>query len=136
MSGGQGNDTSVVDNVGDIVNENPDEGIDLVQSGISYALTDNVENLVLTGSGKLNGTGNALDNILLGNDADNALSGLAGNDTLISWGCSKQVKIKARRRSRNRRLTVQVSSRNPQGSFPINISQCFIRRGAVVRFNL
>ena len=28
------------------------------------------------------GTGNALDNVILGNDGDNTLSGLAGNDTL------------------------------------------------------
>jgi Ca2+-binding RTX toxin-like protein len=43
MSGGAGNDTYVVDNTGDVVNENLNESIDLVQSGISYTLTDNVE---------------------------------------------------------------------------------------------
>ena len=42
----------------------------------------NVENLTLTGTGDINGTGNTLNNILLGNSGDNVLSGLDGNDTL------------------------------------------------------
>jgi len=72
----------VVDNAGDIVTENIGEGIDLVQSGISYTLTDNVENLTLTGTASINGTGNALDNVIVGNTGNNILSGLDGNDTL------------------------------------------------------
>lgn len=47
MIGGAGNDTYYVDNVGDKVVENANEGIDTVQSKISYALGDNVENLNL-----------------------------------------------------------------------------------------
>ncbi|MDP3483566.1 MAG: Ig-like domain-containing protein [Sulfuricella sp.] len=82
MLGGVGNDTYVVDNAGDIVTENPGEGIDLVQSSISYTLTDNVENLTLTGTAAINGTGNARDNVIVGNTGNNILSGLAGNDTL------------------------------------------------------
>src|SRR4029079_5903159 len=34
------------------------------------------------GAGNLNGTGNALDNVIIGNDGNNVLSGSAGNDTL------------------------------------------------------
>jgi len=82
MLGGIGNDTYVVDNAGDIVTENLDEGIDLVQSSISYTLTDNVENLSLTGTASINGTGNTLDNVIVGNTGNNILSGLDGNDTL------------------------------------------------------
>ncbi|MCC2972635.1 VCBS domain-containing protein [Massilia sp. IC2-476] len=81
MAGGTGNDTYVVDNAGDLVEEAAGEGVDVVQSGISYTLTDNVENLVLTGSAAA-GTGNELDNNILGTTAANTLSGLAGNDTL------------------------------------------------------
>jgi VCBS repeat-containing protein len=82
MLGGVGDDTYVVDNAGDIVVENLSEGIDLVQSGINYTLTDNVENLTLTGTASINGTGNVLDNVIVGNAGNNVLSGLAGNDTL------------------------------------------------------
>ena len=77
-----GNDTYTVNNAGDVVVENPSEGTDLVNASISYTLTDNVENLTLTGSANLNGTGNDLNNSLTGNTGNNILTGNAGNDTL------------------------------------------------------
>ena len=83
MSGGAGNDTYIVDNIGDVVTENPSEGNDTVQSSITWTLSSNVENLVLTGSNAINGTGNASDNALTGNAAANVLDGGAGSDTLI-----------------------------------------------------
>jgi Ca2+-binding RTX toxin-like protein len=86
MLGGAGDDTYVVDNVGDLVVEAADSGADTVESSITYTLTDNVENLALTGTADINGTGNALDNVITGNDAANTLSGLDGNDTLIANG--------------------------------------------------
>ena len=43
-----------------------------------------MENLTLTGTTAINGTGNALDNILTGNSAANVLTGGAGNDTYTS----------------------------------------------------
>ena len=82
MFGGLGNDTYVVDNAGDVVTENANEGIDTVQAAVTYTLAANVENLTLTGAGGINGTGNALDNVLTGNGGANVLTGLAGNDTL------------------------------------------------------
>jgi Ca2+-binding RTX toxin-like protein len=82
MIGGAGNDIYVVDNVGDIVTENLDEGIDTVRSSISYALAADLENLTLTGSENLTGTGNDADNVLIGNTGDNTLASGAGNDTL------------------------------------------------------
>jgi Ca2+-binding RTX toxin-like protein len=83
LMGGTGNDTYVVTNAGDVIIENVNEGTDLVQSSISYTLGANVENLTLTGTGGLTGTGNAQDNLLTGNTGSNTLDGGAGNDTLI-----------------------------------------------------
>ncbi|MFF8803154.1 MULTISPECIES: polysaccharide deacetylase family protein [unclassified Methylobacterium] len=82
-----GNDTYIVDNIGDTVVEAANGGTDTVQSSITYTLPVNVENLVLTGTAAINGTGNALANVLTGNSAANTLSGGAGNDTLEGmWG--------------------------------------------------
>ena len=83
MVGGLGNDTDVVDNVGDTVTENPNEGTDLVESSVTYTLGANVENLTLTGTAAINGTGNTLNNVLTGNSAANALAGGTGNDTYV-----------------------------------------------------
>jgi Ca2+-binding RTX toxin-like protein len=83
MQGGTGNDTYVVDATGDVVTELANEGTDTVQSSITYTLGTNVENLTLTGTANLNGTGNALGNILTGNSGTNVLTGGAGNDTYL-----------------------------------------------------
>lgn len=82
MNGGLGNDMYIVDNLGDSVTENPNEGIDQINSAITHTLSANFENLLLTGTLAINGSGNAVDNVLTGNSANNPLSGLAGNDTL------------------------------------------------------
>ncbi|MFB2898704.1 DUF4347 domain-containing protein [Aerosakkonemataceae cyanobacterium BLCC-F50] len=82
LIGGLGNDTYIVDNIGDVIVENLNEGLDTVQSSVTYTLGNNVENLSLTGTGTINGTGNNLDNAIVGNSAKNILTGGAGNDTL------------------------------------------------------
>ena len=58
------------------------EGVDAVQSSVSYTLGNNVENLTLTGSANLSGTGNADNNTIIGNSGNNVLSGLGGADVL------------------------------------------------------
>ncbi len=84
LVGGMGDDTYLVDSASDIVTENAGAGTDAVQSSAAaYTLPANVESLVLTGSGNINGTGNALDNVLTGNSGINVLEGGMGNDTYL-----------------------------------------------------
>ncbi|MEG4535116.1 pre-peptidase C-terminal domain-containing protein, partial [Microcoleus sp. D2_18a_D3] len=73
LRGGLGNDIFVVDNAGDLVTELAGQGTDLVESGITYTLPVQVENLTLTGSALINGTGNTLANTIIGNTASNFL---------------------------------------------------------------
>ena len=82
MVGGNGDDTYYVDNVGDIVTENANQGSDKVFSYISYTLTSNVERLTLAGTADINGTGNVLANNIIGNAGANTIDGGAGNDLL------------------------------------------------------
>ncbi len=83
LIGGDGDDTYVVDATGDMVTELANEGVDLVQSSVTYTLSANVENLTLTGSGDIDGTGNALANRIIGNSGKNVLVGGDGGDTYV-----------------------------------------------------
>ena len=82
LIGGTGNDTYVVDNTNYIITENVNEGLDTVLASVSTTLSANVENLTLTGTSAINGSGNALNNLIIGNEAANTLEGGDGNDTL------------------------------------------------------
>ncbi|WP_245443690.1 beta strand repeat-containing protein [Rhizobium phaseoli] len=83
LIGGAGNDTYIVDNAGDMVTESANAGIDTVRTNLaSYMLTSNVENLSFAGTGAFAGTGNALDNVIVGGSGSNTLTGGAGNDIL------------------------------------------------------
>ena len=84
LRGGNGDDTYTVDNAGDVVTEAAGGGTDLVKASVTATLAANVELLTLTGTGAINGTGNALDNWLQGNAAANTLAGGDGQDLL--WG--------------------------------------------------
>jgi Ca2+-binding RTX toxin-like protein len=86
LRGGAGNDTYVVDSTGDVVVENASAGTDLVQSSVTHTLAANVENLTLTGTAAINGTGNGLANTITGNAVANLLNGGAGNDSLRGGG--------------------------------------------------
>ena len=86
MIGGAGNDTYTVDSASDVVTELDGEGIDTVISGVALTLTEFLENLTLTGTSAINGTGNAANNKLIGNGASNTLTGLGGTDTLDGGG--------------------------------------------------
>jgi Ca2+-binding RTX toxin-like protein len=83
FEGGAGDDVYTVNDLGDVVIEGLSAGLDQVNSSVSHALTANVENLTLTGTAAINGTGNALNNVLVGNAGNNVLTGGAGNDTYM-----------------------------------------------------
>jgi Ca2+-binding RTX toxin-like protein len=87
LIGGAGDDTYVVDNTGDVMMEIADQGTDTVRASVSKTLTeDYVENLTLTGTANINGTGNELTNLITGNSGANILTGGLGNDTMEGGG--------------------------------------------------
>jgi Ca2+-binding RTX toxin-like protein len=87
LAGGAGNDTYVIDTATDQVIELAGAGTDTVQTRLSsYTLGANVENVTFIGTGSFSGTGNALNNSMLGGNGADTLSGGGGNDFLIGNG--------------------------------------------------
>jgi Ca2+-binding RTX toxin-like protein len=82
MDGGAGNDNYTVDNTGDVIVEAAGAGGDSVSASVSYALSANIENLFLSSSAGLTGTGNAQDNVIIGSAGADTISGMDGNDWL------------------------------------------------------
>jgi trimeric autotransporter adhesin len=81
LVGGKGNDVYIIDQLDTLV-ELANEGTDEVRAGFSYTLLDNFENLRLTGTSNINGTGNSADNLIWGNSGNNILDGAGGVDTI------------------------------------------------------
>lgn len=92
MIGGAGGDFYEVDDSSDSLVELSGEGIDQVNSAADFELADHLENLTLTGTGDIDGTGNDLANRITGNAGANLLRGaglfdlLDGNDSLFGNG--------------------------------------------------
>jgi len=90
MEGGTENDTYTVDTFSDDGNSANDDqvielsggGTDLVNASVSYVLASEVEKLTLTGTNAIDGTGNALGNVMTGNSAANHMWGMAGDDSI------------------------------------------------------
>jgi len=79
MVGGTGHDTYVVDNAGDVVEENAGEGSDAVRTSLavySLAALPNIEALIGT---------SASGQTLTGNSASNRIEGGGGNDVIHAW---------------------------------------------------
>ena len=75
-----------MDNLSDVVVENTAGNVgdlDVVNSSVSFTLGAFLENLTLTGTLNLDGTGNDLANKLTGNSGANLLQGGGGNDVLL-----------------------------------------------------
>jgi Ca2+-binding RTX toxin-like protein len=86
LQGGAGNDVYITDDAGDVVVEVAGGGTDQVQTTTSYVLSANIENLFLMDGADIDGTGNALDNYIAGNDGSNVLHGMGGSDTMVAGG--------------------------------------------------
>lgn len=93
LVGGDGGDTYVVNSTKDKITEtytpyydNDLDPIDTVRASVSWKLAENLEDLVLTGSSKISGTGNSDNNSITGNSGNNALKGLSGRDKLLGGG--------------------------------------------------
>ncbi len=85
LSGGAGNDTYVVDNAADVVDDKglaSDNDVVLIPLFMSYVLPRNVEDGELIGTHDGDIAGNSGSSELDGNSGDNALSGAAGADDL------------------------------------------------------
>lgn len=84
LIGGAGNDTYVIDTTTDTLIEAANAGTDTIETNLTLNLASytNIENLTLTGTANLNGTGNTLNNLLTGNSVNNIPTGGDGNDTL------------------------------------------------------
>ena len=90
MAGGGNNDSYYVDNLGDVVIDTAGVA-DIVYASINYSLVDadntnltgQIERLTLTGTGDIDGTGNAVNNTLRGNVGANTLDGGAGVDQIF-----------------------------------------------------
>jgi VCBS repeat-containing protein len=91
MSGNTGDDTYIVDNAGDVVNELGGQGRDVVYAAVSYQLAAGSEVEVLStlsqsGTAAIQLIGNALGQEIYGNAGANFLEGGGGTDYLIGLG--------------------------------------------------
>jgi Ca2+-binding RTX toxin-like protein len=85
LEGGVGDDTYIIDTLADVITEGLIGGgrdTVVVDGNFNYTLGVDFENLTLRNNNAQQGTGNALDNVIIGNNAANTLRGLEGNDTI------------------------------------------------------
>ena len=88
LIGGNGDDLYILSSpVGLTLVESGGQGTDTIRTDVTFNLSNstsfsNIENLTLTGTNAINGTGNSAANIIIGNSATNILFGGNGNDTL------------------------------------------------------
>ena len=128
MRGGDGNDTYIVDDLGDQITEaaGGSSGIDEVLTGLeSYTLAANVENLTGTSSA---------GQTLIGNAGLNIITGAAGNDMLIGGrgdtlaGNGGDDHPAAHRLRERRRLVVRAGRRGGNDTLRVDFSD-LCRRG-------
>ncbi|MCA1449893.1 family 16 glycosylhydrolase [Ensifer sp. IC3342] len=85
MIGGKGDDIYYLYSGINRAYEAPGEGVDTINTWMSYTLPDNFENLTVTGNGRF-AFGNDGDNIITGGSGSQTIDGDGGNDVLIGAG--------------------------------------------------
>jgi hypothetical protein len=92
LIGGDGDDHYVIDSTLDVITETG-TGIDTVWTDVSISLASlaNIENVNLNGASNLNVTGNALVNLINGNNGQNVIDGGAGADTINAGGQNDRI---------------------------------------------
>lgn len=85
MTGGTGDDIYYLYSSINRAEEKPGEGIDTIDTWMSYTLPENFENLRVTGDNRY-AFGNSADNIITGSSSRQTIDGGAGNDVLIGGG--------------------------------------------------
>ena len=98
LIGGLGDDSYVVDNVADVVTENPGEGRDAVYTTVNYTLSSNVEVMIAQGAADLQINGNSLANTIFGNSGSNVIDGGAGADLMLGGIGDDFIRRRQRRR--------------------------------------
>src|SRR5262245_51619082 len=92
MIGGAGNDSYFIDSTSDLIQENSNEGNDIVYASVDYTIGANIESVLLQGIDNINAAGSNVDNAIVGNSGNNVLDGKgahdlltgnAGNDTFV-----------------------------------------------------
>lgn len=86
LKGGAGNDTYILENEEDIIDDNEGENSIISSQTITLSRYETVATLELSGNKSIDGTGNDKDNLIEGNEANNKLRGKAGDDTLRGNG--------------------------------------------------
>ena len=82
MYGGLGDDIYYLYAARNRVSERTNEGIDTINTWMSYRLPDNIENLIVTGDKRFAFGNNLGDNIITGGSGQQTLDGGRGNDVL------------------------------------------------------
>ena len=86
MFGGDGNDVYSLSGLNFKITDT--SGLDRIEISVTFSLAsvNGIEDLTLTGTGAINGTGDAAANTMNGNDAANLLDGGDGNDLIRGFG--------------------------------------------------
>ena len=85
MTGGSGDDIYYLYSSINRAEEKAGEGVDTIDTWMSYTLPENFENLRVTGDNRY-AFGNSADNIITGGSSRQTIDGGAGNDVLIGGG--------------------------------------------------